>query len=393
MYIKVIDQLLRRLNVNSKEAKHTYLSRLISDSDNFKKSDVPAEKQALTFDQHPIKLKLDEMTLELNDLKKELNIVKSPKMNFLPKNLNTLVEQKLMQMKKQIVDLTDLQRGGEEGITHQKNGYENEMEIIQLKKELKESNHRCQVLEHSLEQKTRQTDQYFTLFRDISENVNKLTKDFECKKELRLKPFKASRLDYMNKKKSLTDSADIQANILSLKQHLVRFQSKVKDQYGSYFMPAINEQLNNLSKASDTLIDADSSFQSIDSDIHSSVSTKPFQKFDVCPKSVFGLRANNGINIAMSEAYEDDDDDDDESRIQMAMDDFTITTIATEDLVTDSDVLTDDSEDGNQVRAKNDKFNGPGMEQSEDHEFQKDLLKLDQKISKVKQALESMKSI
>lgn len=393
MYIKVIDQLLRRLNVNSKEAKQTYLSRLISDSDNFKKSDVPAEKQVLTFDQHPIKIKLDEMTLELNDLKKELNIVKSPKKNVLPKNLNTLVEQKLMQMKKQIVDLTDLQRGGEEGITHQKKSYESEMEIVKLKRELKESNHRCQVLEHSLEQKTRQTDQYFTLFRDISENVNKLVKDFECKKELRLKPFKASRLDYMNNKKSLIDSTDIKANILSLKQHIVRFQSKVKDQYGSYFMPTINDQLNNLSKASDTLIDADSSFQSVDSDFNSSVSSsKPFQKFDVCPKNVFGLRANNGINIGNSEAYEDEDDDD-ESRIQMAMDDFTITTIATEDLVTDSDDLTDDSEDGNQVRARNDKFDGPGMEQSGDYEFQKDLLKLDQKISKVKQTLESMKSI
>ena len=398
-----------------------YLKTIMQDHD-FKGETgktIDASDKALVFDEHPIKLKLDEMSLELNDLKKELNIDKSPKKttgNVLPKNLNTLVEQKLIQMKKQIVDLTDLQRGQQNSLQKTQisspTSVAKEEMLLKLKRELSDSNHRCQVLEHSLQQKEKQTNQYFNLFSEISENVNRLAKDFECKKE-RLKPFKASRLDYMNKKR-IIDSSDIQANILSLKQKLVKFQTKIKDQYASevlrkktdklksnrfesYYGHVTHDSSTTASKtASDTLIDADSSFQSLDSGsflnqnkMYDNHSARPFQKFSIQSKNFFGTRNGNGlVNISALNKYEDygEDEDDEEDGIQIAMDDFTITTIATSDLETDSDDGTESEDEGN-------KFADTDIDPTEDYEFQKDLLQLDQKISKVKQTLESMKSI
>jgi hypothetical protein len=175
--------------------------------------------------------------------------------------------------------------------------------------------------------------------------------------------------------------------VTSLKDNLLKFQSKLKNHLKSEQL-IINKEANTNTNnketlnttSSDTLIDADSSFDLVN------------QKkiFDENKKILSNNNNNNTDNNNefvfnqntkyyqhrnfIEDDYNDEDEDDD--RIFLTMDDLSITTFTLQTSALEETV------DGSVDTINLDNY---------DDEFQNDLQKLDEKIFKVKKLLQSMK--
>lgn len=163
----------------------------------------------------------------------------------------------------------------------------------------------------------------------------------------------------------------------SLKENLLKFQTKLKHHFKTanvYKYPnekSINEINHNKdtinTTSSDTLIDADSSFQSLS--FSALVNQKNFYSNDETKTTTSDDYIFKKPMYYQHRAFEYSDEDEDE-RIFLSMDDLSITTIQTSAL---------DETESIDIN-------------KHDDEFSSDLQTLDQKIFQVKKLLQSMKS-
>lgn len=202
-------------------------------------------------------------------------------------------------------------------------------------------------------------------------------------------------LDEKESKNPLKDRVFASNDPHSLKENLVKFQTKLRHHLRVENLGHKNQNEKVLVKSmktihetsfkdtltttsSDTLIDADSSFDSIS--FNALVNQKKFYSNDEIKKST--VNSNEFIFNHNPKYYQqhktnfiydgdEDDDEDDDDRIFLTMDDLSITTIQTTAL-----------EETNSTIEMN-KY---------DDEFQSGLQQLDQKIFQVKKLLQSMKT-
>ena len=218
------------------------------------------------------------------------------------------------------------------------------------------------------------------LFREISENLNKLIEELDEK-------------EYNN---PIKDRVFVIKETNNLKESLVKFQTKLRNHFRAENLGKKNhnEKIQVKSKkiihesdlkdtltttSSDTLIDADSSFESIS--FSALVNQKKFYTNDENKKP--SVNSNEFIfnhnpkyyqqpmNFIYDGNNNEDDEDDYDDRILLTMDDLSITTIQTTAL--------EETESAIELNRC-------------DEEFQTGLETLDQKIFHVKKLLQSMKT-
>ena len=152
-HVDLIENMLGKLNINSKEARISYFLKLKEYINKTIEKDqiTPHNSHLLNFQDELMKSKLDQMTAEINDLKQELNMSRE-----LPNDKNnSVVKQEGKNVSNDILTLNKA-----------KKNFDNPEEIIiNLRKELMASNYRCNLLENLLEQKSRQGDQYMNIFK------------------------------------------------------------------------------------------------------------------------------------------------------------------------------------------------------------------------------------
>lgn len=168
-------------------------------------------------------------------------------------------------------------------------------------------------------------------------------------------------------------------NTNSLRENLIKFQTKLRHHFrndvylyaNDKFMVNKPEKDTLNTTSSNTLIDADSSFESVS--FSALVNKKKFFLSDETKDTSDNYVFNHAKPRYYSNNSNDDDDfDDDEDHDRMLnMDDLSITTIQTSAV-----------EDETQTKIANDY----------EDEFSSDLQKLDQKIFQVKKLLQSMKT-
>jgi hypothetical protein len=196
--------------------------------------------------------------------------------------------------------------------------------------------------------------------------------------------------NYMFNKEKVFNSNDIS----SLKENLLKFQSKLKNQLKSDQL-IINKEANTNTNtnnketlnttSSDTLIDADSSFDLVNQKKIFDENKKLLSNNNNNNNNNYNTDNNDEFVFNQNTKYyqhknfiEDDynDEDDDEDRIFLTMDDLSITTFTLQTSALEETV------DGSVDTINLDNY---------DDEFQNDLQKLDEKIFKVKKLLQSMK--
>jgi len=222
-----------------------------------------------------------------------------------------------------------------------------------------QSNERCKVLEYLLDQKNKQIDEYVGLFKEIGTNVSCLINELESSK----------------KKENANESVRI------LKQKLSHFNSKCIN-----FNPAAHnffDRTTGSNTSSDTLVDADSSFNSlVNLDL---LKNQPFhpQAFlidnnqgDANAQSTYSsLKSsffdNGNTRPLLKVTTFQDNDDYDVENIVVPLEDISITTLQTTD-TTNNTIST--------------------LKSTDDEHFREGLKELDQKIFRVKKLLDSMKT-
>lgn len=219
-----------------------------------------------------------------------------------------------------------------------------------LQEELDESNIKCQHLEMLLRKKTEQLQRYENLIKEISSNVNFLIKDLEIQN--------GEHSDQLKKLTEIQEKSECLMNNYKCENRQI-----------------LSKKANNIksiTSTSNTLIDADSSFDSFEYESQEEprileLQFKPIKSstHPTVPSSLSSFDASLS-NMENNDICNQDDDD----NITLRLDDMSITTIET-----CSDI-------GNQVD-KNSSMN--------DKEFQSGLQELDQKIIKAKKLLLSMK--
>lgn len=187
---------------------------------------------------------------------------------------------------------------------------------------------------------------------------------------------------YMFNKEKVFNSNEV----TSLKDNLLKFQSKLKNHLKSEQL-IINKEANTNTNnketlnttSSDTLIDADSSFDLVNQkkifDENKKILSNNNNNTDNNNEFVFN---QNTKYYQHKNFIEDDynDEDEDDDRIFLTMDDLSITTFTLQTSALEETV------DGSVDTINLDNY---------DDEFQNDLQKLDEKIFKVKKLLQSMK--
>lgn len=226
-----------------------------------------------------------------------------------------------------------------------------------------QSNDRCKVLEYLLDQKSKQVEDYISLFKEIGSNVSCLINELECSK----------------KKEDANESVRI------LKEKLSQFNSKCMS-----FNPAQqkflgkHDKTNDSNTSSDTLIDADSSFNSLNLDLlknqafHQQAFNFINNKQDIenqMPQSTYSsLKSSifdNGNTRPIIKTTTFQDNDDYDEKIVVPLDDISFTTLQTTD-TTNNTLST--------------------LKSTDDEQFREGLKELDQKIFRVKKLLDSMKT-
>lgn len=171
-HVDLIEKMLGKLNISSKEARVSYFLKLKDYINKFidKPQRTSNDNHLMDIQDELMKSKLDQMTAEINELKKELNMTKDYRLDPLEKCSN-LEKNKI---KNQFQDLILKEKEFPEDNLILSNQIDKEFtlsdrpnDFIKLRNELTVSNYRCNLLENLLEQKTRQSDQYMNIFKYV----------------------------------------------------------------------------------------------------------------------------------------------------------------------------------------------------------------------------------
>ncbi|CAF0806467.1 unnamed protein product [Brachionus calyciflorus] len=289
----------------------------------------------------------------------------------------------------------------------------NQSYINQLETELSAYKEKCKFLELSLEEKTKQVDEYLVHFKELSENVNMLISEIERKDEKNKENNQIQSISV-----NLTESKSIN----KILQNLEKFEKvlQVHQQESEASNTIKKNNLNIIKKnkdcsTTDTLIDADSSF----AEFAESLKRSNFNSHEFNQQLNYFNKLNSNfplpiINRGLANHYIQDrfsafnkpaflsenknnfanfqsralgvstnlknqfnafyDDEDEEEKIVFSMEDLSITTIQTSN---------NTSESAESLLL---------LKNVQDDEFQKDLNILDEKILKVKKMIDSMKN-
>ena len=242
----------------------------------------------------------------------------------------------------------------------------------ELQEELQRADLKCKDLEMQLNQKNEIIEKYQLLLREISSNVNILMKELE---------YDNKSDEHMQKKLKKLNQIKQKSDLLTLNP------MSMNNFIHNKTVPEVHNDNNNnnntFSSSSDTLIDADLSFETPTT---RSNSEEPrvidFQFRPIQPaqyKAPSALSSFDGSlsmeNNCLSNQDDDDDDDDedeDDESITLPLDDISINTIPTSEI-------------------QNSFYNDSSTPISQNEDFQHGLNELDQKIFKAKMLLESIK--
>lgn len=293
---KIIKYLFAKLGLNENESIESICTKIDSI---IITSSEPKKQQRVDIDE-----KINQMKHEIEELKKQQQLIqKPPSTNLVAKIQEELNSVKIIN-KNLVNENENLKYPKHKSIP--KLGYYKE--YCELKEKYK-------VIEYLLDQKTKQADEYRQLLSEISSNVNLLIKQLETKNN-----------NNNNNNEETTQSIRIIQNKIQSSFSIEKVNSMT-----------LTQTITN-STSSDTLVDADSSFEAIFKRIYDESQPKSF-----------------------------DEDYEESNNLILPLDDLSITTIETSD-------------------------NNTNTLSSQDTKFEEGLKVLDHKIFRVKKMLESIKS-
>ena len=235
----------------------------------------------------------------------------------------------------------------------------------ELQEELQNADLKCKELETQLNQKNDIIEKYQLLLREISSNVNILMKELEYDN-------KSDDVQMQKKLKKLSQIKQ-KSDMLALNPKSINNFNRIT--HNQQQQGQVND--HTFSSSSDTLIDADLSFETSTRSNSQEPRVADYQFRPIKPAQYKVLSSLSSFDGSLSMennclSNEDNEDSNDDSSIALPLDEMSMTTIASSDLQNSFD-------------------NDSSTNLSQNEDFQHGLNELDQKIFKAKMLLESIK--